>query len=64
MLLLTYLVKGFKLISKKLLNLLFGHFGPPTIWSKFLGSEMAISSLFYSLIALCKISDLCILGRP
>ena len=64
MLLLTCLVKGFKIRSKKLLNLLVGHFSPPTIDLSFksLGSEMIISSLFRSLIALCKISDLCILG--
>ena len=66
MLLLTFLVKGFKIRSKKLLNLLVGHFGPPTIGLSFksLGSKIAISSLFYSLITLCKISDFCILGRP
>ena len=66
MLLLTCLVKGFKIRSKKLLNLLVGHFGPLTIGLSFksLGSKMVISSLFCSLIASCKISDLCILGRP
>ena len=66
MLLLTCLVEGFKIRSKKLLNLLVGHFGPPTISLSFksFGSKMVISSLFCSLIALCKISDLCILGRP
>ena len=65
MLLLKCLVKGFKIRSKKLPNLLVGHFGPSTIGhsSKSLGSEMVISSLFCSLIALCKISDLCILGQ-
>ena len=66
MLLLTCLVKGFKIRSKKLLNLLVRHFGPPTIGLSFksLGSEMVISSLFCSLIALRKISNLCILGQP
>ena len=66
MLLLTCLVKGFKIRSKKLLSLLLGYFGPPTIGLSFtsLGSKMVISYLFCSLIALCKISDLCILGRP
>ena len=66
MLLLTCLVKGFKIRFKKLLNLLVGHFGPPTIGLIFksLGSKMVISSLFCSLIALFKISDLDILGRP
>ena len=53
MLLLTCLVKGFKIRSKKLLNLLVGHFGPPTISISFksFNSEMVISSLFCSLIA-------------
>ena len=66
MLLLTCLVQDFKIRSKKLLNLLVGHFGTPTIGPSFksFGSEMVISSLFCYLIALCKISDLCILGRP
>ena len=66
MLLLTRLVKGFKIRSKKIVNLLVGHFGPPTIGlsCKSLGSEVIISSLFRSLITLCKISDLCFLGRP
>ena len=66
MLLLTCLIQGFKIRSKKLLNLLVGHFGPSTIGLSFksLGSKMVIRSLFCSLIALCKISDLCILGRP
>ena len=66
MLLLTCLVKGFKIRSKKIINLLVGHFGPPTIGlsCKSLGSEVIISSLFCSLIALCKISDSCFLGRP
>ena len=65
MLLLTCLVKGFKIRSKKLLNLLVEHFGPPTIGLSFksLGSEM-ITSLFRSLIALCKISDLCVCEQP
>ena len=65
MLLLTYLVKGFNIRFKKLLNLLVGHFGPPTIGLTFksFSSEMVISSLFCYLIALYKISDLCILGR-
>ena len=66
MLRLACLVKGFNTRSKKLLNLLVGHFGPPTIGLSFksLVSGMVISSLFCLLIALCKISDLCILGRP
>ena len=66
MFLLTCLVKGFKTRSKKLLNLLVGNFGPPTIDLSFnsLGSKMVIISLFCSLITLCKISDLCVLGRP
>ena len=66
MLLLTCLVKGFKIRSKKLLNLLVGHFGPPIIGLSYksLGSKMVISFLFCSLITLCKIADLCILGRP
>ena len=56
MLLLTRLVKDFKIRSKKLLNFLVGHFGPPTICLSFksLGSEMVISSLFCSLIAYIK----------
>ena len=66
MLLLTCLVKGFKVRSKKLLNLIIGHSDPPTIGLSFksLGSEMVVSSLFCSLITSCKIYDLCILGRP
>ena len=66
MLLLACLVKGFKIRSKNLLNLLVRHFGPPTIGLNFKSSgfEMVISSLFCSLIALCKISDLRILGWP
>ena len=42
---------------------LIGHFGRPTIGFSFraLGSETEISSLFCSLIAFCKFSDLCIL---
>ena len=66
MLLLTSLVKGFKIRSKKLLNLPVGHFGSSTIGLSFksFGSKMVISSLFCSLIALCTISDLCILGQP
>ena len=66
MLLLTCLVKGFKIRSKKLLNLLVGHFGPSTIGLSFksFGSKMVINSLFCSLIAFCTISDLCILGSP
>ena len=65
MLLLTCLVKGFKIRFKKLFNLLMGHFGPPTVGLSFksLSYKMVISSLFRSLIALFKISDLCILGR-
>ena len=52
MLLSTWLVKGLK----KLLILLVWHFGPPSIGVSFksLGSEMVISSLFCSLIALYK----------
>ena len=52
MLFLTCLVKDFKISSKKLLNLLVGHFGPPNIGLSFksLGSEMVISSLFCSLL--------------
>ena len=60
------LLKVLKLDLKKILSLLVGHFGPPTIGFRFkyLSSEMVISSLFCHLIALCKISDFCILGRP
>ena len=49
MLLLTCLVKGFKIRSKKLLNFLVGHFGPPTISLSFksLSSEMIFFSLFF-----------------
>ena len=66
MLLLTCLVQDFEITSKKLLNFLVVHFDPPAIDLSFksLGSEMVISSLFCSLIALCKISDICILGQP
>ena len=66
MLLLTCLGKGFKIRSKKILNLPVGQFGPPTVGLSFksLGSEMIISSLFCSLTAFCKIYDLCILGQP
>ena len=63
--LLSCLAKDFKIGSIKLLNLLVGHFGPPTsgLSFKFSGSKMVISSLFCSLIAFCKISNLYILGR-
>ena len=46
------LVKDFKVRSKKVLNLLVGHFVPPNIGLSFksLGSEMAISSLLCSLL--------------
>ena len=67
MLLLTCLVKGFKIRSKKFLNLLVGHFGPsPTIALSFksLDSQMVISSLLCSLTALCKNFDLCVLKWP
>ena len=66
MLLLTCLVKGLKIRSKKLLNLQVGHFGHPNIGLSFksFGSEIVISFLSYSSIALCKISDLCIFGQP
>ena len=66
MLPLTCLFKVFKIGSKKLLNLPVAHFGAHATGLSFksLCSEMVISSLFCSLIALCKISDLCILGRP
>ena len=52
MLFLKCLVKGFKIRSNKLLNLLVGHFGPPTIGPSFksLVSEMVIRSLYCSLI--------------
>ena len=48
MLLLTCLVKGFKIRSKKLLSLLVGHFGPPAIGLSFksLGSKMVIVLYF------------------
>ena len=61
MLLLKCLVKDFKMISKKLTNLLVGHFGPPTIIFSFTssGSEMVVRSLFCCLIAFSKIFDLC-----
>ena len=51
MLLLTCLVKGFKIRSEKLFSFLVGHFGPPTIGLSFksLGSEMVISSFMNSL---------------
>ena len=44
-LLLICLVKSFKIRSKKLLNVVVGHFGPPTIGHSFksLGSEVVIS---------------------
>ena len=67
MLLLACLDGGFKIKSKQLLKItLVEHFGTPTIGLSFksLGSKMVISSLFCSLIALCKVSDLCILGWP
>ena len=66
MLLLTCLVKGLKIRSKKLLNLQVGHFGHPNIGLSFksFGSEIVISFLSCSSIALCKISDLCIFGQP
>ena len=64
MLPLTSLVTGFKIRSKKLLNLLFGDFCSLTVGFKSLGSGMVISTPFCSLIALCKISDLCILEGP
>ena len=65
MLLLMCLVKGFKIRSKKLLNYPIWHSDPPSIGLSFksLDSEMVISYLFCSLIVLCKIPDLCILGR-
>ena len=52
MLFLKCLVKGFKIRSNKLLNLLVGHFGPRTIGPSFksLVSEMVIRSLYCSLI--------------
>ena len=48
MLLLTCLVKGLKIRSKKLLNLQVGHFGHPNIGLSFksFGSEIVISFLF------------------
>ena len=48
MLLLTCLIKGFKIRSEKLFNLLVGHFGPPTIGlsCKCSGSKLVISYLF------------------
>ena len=48
MLLLTCLVKGFKIRFKKLFNLLAWYFGPPTIGLSFksLGSEMVASFSF------------------
>ena len=46
--------------------MLLGNFGPPTVGLsfKYLNSEMVISSLFSSLIALCKISNFFILRQP
>ena len=66
MLLLTCLVRDFKIRSKKLLSLLVGHFVPATVGLSFksLCSEMVTRPLFCSLIASCKTSDLCILGQP
>ena len=66
MLLLTCLVKGLKIRSKKLLNLQVGYFGHPNIGLSFksFGSGIVISFLSCSSIALCKIFDLCIFGRP
>ena len=66
MLLLTCLVKGLKIRSKKLLNLQVGYFGHPNIGLSFksFGSGIVISFLSCSSIALCKISDLCIFGQP
>ena len=60
------LLTNFKIRSKKLFNVLLGNFGPPTVGLsfKYLNSEMVISSLFSSLIALCKISDFFILRQP
>ena len=54
MLFLKCLVKDFKMRSKKVLNLLVGHFVPPNIGLSFksLGSEMAISSLLCSLLCI------------
>ena len=62
MLLLTYLVKGFKIISEKLLNLLVVHFGLPSTGLSFksLGYEMVISSLFCSLITLYANFPICL----
>ena len=62
MLLLTCLVKSFKIKSKKLLNLLVGNFGPSTIGLSFkgLGSKIVASSLFCSFIALCKKFPICV----
>ena len=52
LLLLRCSAKGFKIRSKRLINLLLGHFGRPTIGLSFksLISEMVISSLFCSMI--------------
>ena len=63
---LMLLLTNFKIRSKKLFNVLLGNFGPPTVGLsfKYLNSEMVISSLFSSLIALCKISDFFILRQP
>ena len=62
MLLLTCLV----IRSTRLLKFLVGHSGPPTIGLSFeyFCSEIVISCFFCSLITLCKISDLQILGQP
>ena len=60
MLLLMCLHNCFKIRSKKLLSLMVRYFDCPIIGLSLrsLGFEMVISSLFCSLIALCKISDL------
>ena len=62
MLLLKCLVKGFKIISEKLLNLLVVHFGLPSIGLSFksLGYEMVISSLFCFLITLYANFPICL----
>ena len=66
MLLLTCLLKDFKIRFNKSLSLLVGNFGTPIIALSFksLGYEMVISSSFLSLIAFCKFSNLRILRWP